>query len=207
MLNKILDMDNAFFRALKKLGYIWWLHILWLLCSLPIITAGAATTALVFACMRLRDNDEAVMRNFFTSFKRNFVQSTVLFCLFLVAGLVLVFDIIAAGQLDSAFGSVLRISTLALMLLYCVSLLYVFAIQAKFVNTIRNTLKYSFIVAGKYLKYTLHICFIAAVFVWLNTTIVFVNFFTLSMGFGIAVYILSGYYNKIFNKILELNVV
>ena len=67
MLNKILDMDNAFFRALKKLGYIWWLHILWLLCSLPIITAGAATTALVFACMRLRDNDEAVMRNFFTS--------------------------------------------------------------------------------------------------------------------------------------------
>lgn len=207
MLNKILDMDNAFFRALKKLGYIWWLHILWLLCSLPIITAGAATTALVFACMRLRDNDEAVMRNFFTSFKRNFVQSTVLFCLFLVVGLVLAFDIIAAGQLDSAFGSVLRISTLAIMLPYCVSLLYVFAIQAKFVNTIRNTLKYSFIVAGKYLKYTLQICFIAAVFVWLNTTIVFVNFFTLSMGFGIAAYLLSGYYNKIFNKILELNAV
>lgn len=205
MLSRILDMDNGFFRGLRRLGYIWWLHILWLLCSLPVITAGAASTALIFSCMRLHDNDEKVTHNFLTSFKQNFIQSTILFCIFLIMGFVIAFDIMAGSSLDSAFGSILRLGALALILPYCVSLLYAFAIQAKFVNAIKDTLRYSMIIAKKYLKYTLQILCIAGIFVWINTTIVLANFFTLSMGVGVFVYFLSGRYNRIFNSILELH--
>ena len=47
------DMDNPVMRTLSMLADIVILNLLTLFCSLPIITAGAAVTALNDACIRL----------------------------------------------------------------------------------------------------------------------------------------------------------
>ena len=47
------DMDNPVMRTLSMLADVIVLNLLTLLCSLPIVTAGAAITALNDACIRL----------------------------------------------------------------------------------------------------------------------------------------------------------
>lgn len=202
MLNKIFSTDNTIFQFFNTLGYIWWLHILWLICSLPIITIGASTTALCYSCMKLRKKDGYVTQNFFRSFKENFRQSTILFLFFLIIGSVLLADLILTNQIDSGFAGLVRMATLALMVPYVMTLLYAFAVQAKFVNPVVKTLKYSFGVALKYFGYTIQIFLIVAGVLWLNTTIVLANFVTLTIGVGVVGYLVSMYYGRIFEGMI-----
>lgn len=202
MLDRIFDTDNVVFRFFNTVGYVWWLHILWLVCSLPVITMGASTTALCYSCMKLRNREGYVTRNFFHSFKENFRQSTILFLFFLITGGILLLDMVLCSKMDSVKGHLVRYGAIALMIPYSMTLLYAFALQAKFVNPVVKTLQYAFLTAGRYFGYTVQMFLVVAAVLMLNTTIVLANFITLSMGIGIVMYILSIYYNKIFSGIL-----
>lgn len=202
MLGKIFDMDNIVFRFFRIFGYVWWLNILWLVCSLPIITVGASTTALCFACMKLREKDERVTRNFFASFKENFRQSTLIFLIMSAAGGILGMDIILGANSDSVMGHAVRYGALALLIPYGMTLLYVFAVQAKFVNPVRNTLRYSLFLALRNIQYTILMTLLVAAVIILNTTIVLFNYITLTIGTAAVVYAFSPYYNRIFIQII-----
>lgn len=167
-----------------------------------IMAIGASTTALCYSCMKLHEKDENVTKKFFHSFKENFKQSTVIFLIMLLLGVILVFDIIACSQLNSVPGYVIKCCALALTIPYCMTLFYVFALQAKFVNSVKNTFRNAILVALKNIGYTMCIFMIVATVIILNTTIVLANFVTIAMGEGIVMYILSAYYNKIFDKII-----
>lgn len=203
MLDRIFDADNVVFRFLGTVGYIWWLHVLWLLCSLPVITIGASTTALIYSCMKLHNKEGYVTRNFFRSFRENFIQSTILYILFLITGALLLMDLILSGQTAPVAGRFVRYGAIALLIPYFMTLLYVFAVQAKFINPVAKTLRYAFGVSVKYFPYTFQIACVVVIFVILNMTIVLANYVTLSIGVGIVVYILSFYYNKIFSEMIE----
>ena len=63
----------------SKLFDLWMLGILWLLCCIPLITAGAATTALYYAVTHsVKADDGYASTMFLRSFKRNFRQATIL---------------------------------------------------------------------------------------------------------------------------------
>lgn len=203
MLSRIFDTDNIVFRSISTVGYLWWLHILWLVCSLPVVTLGASTTALCYSCMKLHKKEGHVTENFFRSFKENFRQATALFLIFAVVGAVLILDIFAGSSSGTTFGNLVKYCALTLLIPYLLMAVYAFAIQARFINPVGKTLKYSFFMALKYFKFTLQIICVIAAAVMLNTTIVLVNFVTLSMGMGIVMYILTVYYNKIFSKVIE----
>ncbi len=202
MLSRIFDTDNIIFRFFGKVGYIWWLHTLWLVCSLPIITIGASTTALCYSCMKLQKKEGYVTKNFFLSFKENFMQSTILFLIFSIVGILLMLDLILGNQIDFGVGRLVRYGAMALLIPYSMTLLFVFAVQAKFVNSISETIKYAFGVAWRYFKYTFQIFLVVAGVFVLNMTIVLFNVITLSIGVGIVVYVLAIYYNKIFDEII-----
>lgn len=198
MLSRIFDADNVVFRFFTTLGYIWWLHILWLICSLPIITLGASTTALCYSSMKLRKQEGYVTRNFFKSFRENFVQSTILFVIFLAGGAILLADIILSNQMGGQLGGMFKAGAFVLLVPYSITLLYVFAVQARFVNSITRTIQYSFVLASKHFIYTIQMAILVGLVLYLNTTIVLANFITLSIGVGIIAYFMSAYYNRIF---------
>ena len=63
----------------SKLFDLWMLGILWLLCSIPVFTVGASTTALYYAVTHsVRSDDGYASGMFFRSFRRNFRQATIL---------------------------------------------------------------------------------------------------------------------------------
>ena len=77
--------ESKFSQMMIKLSYSCWLNLLWLICSIPVFTLGAATTALYDVSLKIvRDEETSITRQFFRSFRRNFRQSTVLWLILLV---------------------------------------------------------------------------------------------------------------------------
>ena len=48
----LCNTDKPLFAVLTKLTYSAYLNILWLVCSLPIVTIGASTTALFYVTLQ-----------------------------------------------------------------------------------------------------------------------------------------------------------
>lgn len=200
MLERVFHSDNVVFRTINTIGYIWYIHLLWLVCSLPIVTMGASTSAMVYTFLKLRAQEGYVTKNFFQSFKENLKQSTILFLLYAVVGAILILDLIFGNQTVGEIGGVVRIGAWILIFPYGMSLLYVFAIQAKFVNNVKNTIAYSFLLSLRHIGLTIQMVLIVGAVIYLNCVYYLANYITLSMGIGLVGYFLSAYYQRIFAK-------
>ena len=87
---RFFSYESKFSQLLLKLCYACYLNLLWFVCSLPIVTIGASTTALYYTCLKIvRDEDSHVGATFFRAFRENFKQSTVLWLILLGIGLFL----------------------------------------------------------------------------------------------------------------------
>ena len=85
--------ESKFSQALLKLCNACYLNILWFLCSIPVFTAGAATTALYYTTLKMvQGDDTGVTTLFFRGFRQNFKQGTTLWLILLAAGALLAGD-------------------------------------------------------------------------------------------------------------------
>ena len=79
-------------RALSLLADVALLNLLWLVCSIPILTLGASTAAL-YACLFARQRGESCgARAFFCAFRVSFQRATAFWAIALFAGIVLYTD-------------------------------------------------------------------------------------------------------------------
>ena len=87
VMDKILDPENAFFSAVSRIVDMFLLSILWVLTSLPVITAGAASTGLYYAVVKsVRSQRSYPAREFFRGFRDNFCRATVIWTGILLIG-------------------------------------------------------------------------------------------------------------------------
>ena len=69
MLQGLFNYDNPVWRFIGKLGDLILLNLLWLICCIPVFTAGAATTAVYYVTLKLvRDEDDSTIRSFLPLF-------------------------------------------------------------------------------------------------------------------------------------------
>lgn len=127
----------------------------------------------------------------------NFVRYLIL----IVVGIVMVYPLL--WMVGATFVKFIKYGAIALLIPYFMMLLYTFAIQSKFVHPVLQTLRFAFLVAWRYFRYTLQIALVVAAVLILNMTIVLANYVTLSIGVGFVVYVLCLYYDKIFMEIIE----
>lgn len=201
MLKSIFSPDNPVFRFIIKIGYCWWLNILWLATSIPVITIGASTTALVYSTMKLHKDEGYPTKNFFHSFKENFRQATIIWLIYLAAGALLMLGAVYWNQSRISGHFFAQAVIWAMILLYVMSISYVFAIQSKFVNPISRTIIYSFLLPLRNLKETLLILVTVAAVVYFNVTTIFmVNFWTLNLGIGLIAFLFAVFYSNVFEK-------
>lgn len=72
MLEAIFNPENAFFCFVNKMLDLILLSLLWALCCLPVVTAGAASTALYYAVVKsVRRQRSYPVREFLRSFRAN----------------------------------------------------------------------------------------------------------------------------------------
>ncbi len=148
--------DNIIVRALSKICDMVCLNILWLICSIPIITIGASTAALYTVMLKMVKNEEGyIFRGFFKAFKSNFKQSTIMWIVILLLGIVCWIDYRVAEVMPGMGGSIMRIIFLLLGFILLSVTIYIFPLTARYENTIRNTVRNALILTVGKLPYTL----------------------------------------------------
>ncbi len=159
MLSNIFNYDNPVWRFMGKFCDILLLNILWTLCSIPIVTIGASTTAVYYVTLKLvRDEEGPTVRSFFRSFKENFKQATVIWLILLVAGLLIGFDLYFFLMLRtgaSAFRTVMVAIFGAFALIYLFIALFIFPLQARFYSSVKRTFLNAFFVSVRHCFHSL----------------------------------------------------
>lgn len=129
-----LNPDSGFSRIMGEIFDYLKLGFLFLLFSLPIVTAGAAATAAMFVGMKLvRGEAPKLWRPFWQSFRQNFRQATMATLFLLVLAAILGFDWYQLFQMESTMPvriarGLVFLTALAIMM----AALYVFPILARF---------------------------------------------------------------------------
>lgn len=196
----LFNPENKFWNFIAKITDACLISILWLICSLPLITVGASTAALYdFTMNQVKDREGAIIKSFFASFRANFKKATVIW-LIEVGGIVfLAYDIIAAWNLylNTGIPGLLLLSAVACFTLIFLScLMYVYPLQAVFNFPLKKTLGNSFIMAMANLHVTLTLFVIVALEC---VAIYYVSgffFFFIGLGIFFSSYFITGVFGK-----------
>lgn len=148
--------QSRFHAAVSALIDMVWAGFLWLLCSLPLLTVGAASTALYYVTVKcVRHERGSLTRSFFRAFRENFRQATMLWLLLLLYVLIGLADIRILGSMgvrqDNPLYYVSRLLLLPALLLYP----WLFAFLSRFENSLGATLKFSAYLAMRHFGRTL----------------------------------------------------
>ena len=133
-----------------------WLGLLWLVCSLPVLTLGAASTALYYAMVKsVRHERGHATKEFFRAFRMNFRQATVLWLICLGVLAVGLADVYAFSRMGVKRGDFLYVLSRLLLLPVPVLFPWIFAFLSRFQNTVAGTLRFAVYLAGRRLPQTL----------------------------------------------------
>ena len=130
----IFGYGGSFVNICDKLFDIMALGFLWILCSLPLVTIGASTTALYYAVVKcIKKNNGYIVREFFRSFKLNLVPGTFIWIVVVAATLAMNLNIgILMKETDGYLG-LFFICVYALVSVFILAVsCYVFPALARF---------------------------------------------------------------------------
>lgn len=195
--------DNVVMRGIGKIGDMICLNVMWLICCIPIVTIGASTTALYTVMLRLVKNEEGyIFRGFFKAFKSNFKQSTIIWLIILILGIVWTIDFRVAGLLPGTAGVVLSAIFLTLGSLLLSVTIYIFPLTARYENGIKATFKNALILTAAKLPYTLLMAAVTIVAViaslWSTFTLMFSLPLWLMIGGSLIAWVNSYILRKVF---------
>lgn len=199
------NYDNPVWRFIGKFWDLIVLNVLFIVCSLPIFTIGASTTAVYYVTLKLvRDEEGYTIRSFFKSFKENFKQATIIWLILLVAGCILFMDFFFF--IRNPIGNMtLRTIMVAIFggftIIWGAISLYVFPILSRFYNPVKKTLFNAFFMSLRHILQTIGI---AA----LDIGLVFITLFVLPQigilfilfGFPLLAFMNSYFFNHVFQK-------
>lgn len=181
-MNNFFNPENAVMQFITKIVYSVYLNILWFICCIPIITAGASTTALFYVTLKMARNEEGnLTKSFFSAFKSNFRQSTKIWLILLVLGIILGVDGYALYHLrfENAFWTIITAIFIVAVVAYAIILMYIFPLTARFDNTIFAMFKNSLIIGMRFL-----LCTVLMASIYFAMAVVVVRILTPAIIFG-----------------------
>ena len=194
----MFQYDSPIMSVLNKITDIIILNICTLICCLPIVTIGASLTAAHYTALKMhRDTDNYVLRNFFRSFRQNLKQSTLIWLLWCVLTFLFITSYRIYGQIEGMM-SILQGCITAILIFWMMLTLWLFPLQARFVNSIRSFFVQAFVLACKHLFRTILMLLVTAggSLMWF----VGARFFWLPIlcGFSVPIYLCAMIYNRVF---------
>lgn len=147
-MSRFFDIDSPVMRFLTRVADLMILNILMILCCIPIVTMGAGFTGLHYVLLKMVRNEEGyIARGFFKSFKENFKQATIIWLVILLFICIFVGDWLIFNYSSLEFPQALIVLLLALFVVVCMVICYVFPVLSRFDNTVFNTFKNSLFMA------------------------------------------------------------
>lgn len=137
-----MNFDSPIVGFLSRIFDFIILNLLWIICSLPIITVGASTSALYYCMMKIiRETESGIVKMFFRAFKENLKQGCSLAIIFMATGAFLVFDLYMCMTLQTDIGSFVALVLCIMLIIWMVLISFAFPLLAQFENTTKNIIK------------------------------------------------------------------
>lgn len=169
-MDEFFSSEGPLFGFLHQLGNLILLSIIFIVCSLPVVTFGTASSALYYAVVKsVRRGRSYPAKEYFKAFKRNLVNGSILTLLFGgIAALVLNNRIlinqaaigdpgaaanVIMGEPDGSMLTLYIVYDGILILLACV-VIWLFPVLSRFAMKLTDILKLSFVIAVRYFYYT-----------------------------------------------------
>lgn len=197
----LFNMNSGFFKFINRLLDVLFLNFLWIICSLPIVTIGAATCAAFSISLKMVDDEEGYIgKAFFKEFKKNFKQGTLMWMI--TAPCIYILYLLWQLVIKSEDINIIVIIGVILLTAMAISInLYSYPLIARYENSLRNIIKNSFGICLQYFVKTI----ILTVVVVIEIGIIMWNRWTLLAGIIIGpefiIYTISGVSKKIFLQI------
>lgn len=201
-MDKLFSMEGNLLNKMEKIADMVLLNVLWIICCIPILTAGSATTALYSVMLKMvKDEESYIVRSFFYAFKENFKQSTIIWMLFLGA-LGLISVDFYFWNLKIGMGKIIIIPFAIILFLAVITLQYTSPILAFFENSTSKVLKNAFLMATSYIPYTILILAVnlSPWILLLFSNLMISSFWNLVIGFSFSAWINAHIFRKIFEK-------
>lgn len=178
----LFNLDGPVLQFINKIVYSVYLNILWFICSIPIITIGASTTALFYVTLKMSKNEEGnITKAFFRSFRENFRQGTLIWLILLALGIVLGVDgyVLYHMRFENLFWTLCTAVFCVAAAAYAVILMYIFPLLARFDNTTGAMFKNALFIGIRFL-----FCTILMAAVYFVMLLVVIRIFTPAVIFG-----------------------
>lgn len=152
-MNEWFSTDGPIFAWLDKLGQMILLSFLWLVGCVPIVTIATSTTALYYAVIKsVRRGRGDALKEFLHSYKANLRRGIPITIVVLILGAVLFANVHISLAQGSGTLPTANLIGLAILLLLTV---YICPILSRFTMRARDVWKLSFVMAIRFLPYTL----------------------------------------------------
>ena len=206
-MRNLFSYDGLIYRFFSTVCDLILINLLWLVCSIPLITIGAATTAVHYSCQKYARGEGTFFKNFFHAFRQNWKQSTIVWLLILLLAACFLLDYSLLIPLVFP-GKMVMVIILWILIFLCVMAShYVFALIAQFENTIKNYLINSVLFSVQNILTSLLICLptVIIVFLLLFDLNLFIRLgaLWLLLGISVPVYIQTKLLSKVFQPYIS----
>lgn len=201
----LFSLNSPFARGINKLVMMLYVGILWFLCSLPILTMGAATAALFEVLLQaVKDQEGYIARRFFQAFRGNLKQGLQLGIPLVLAQVVFAFDFFYYSVFWGEGYQVQTIVFAVLSLLVLTLFPFVFAAMAKFGNTASGHFRMAVTIMVRCPGWTVAVLAIQALMVFL---IWFFVYFPALFIMGISGYLEAVIFDHVFQRLIDRGII
>ncbi len=153
---KLFDINNPVWRFMGRLADIFLLTVLWAVCSLPVITIGASTTALYYVTLKMAEGKEGyIIKDFFGSLKENFGHATPVWLIMLAIGLFFGWDLYYYYHLPMRAAVLVFWMFVVLAVVYLFILTIIFPLAARFDLGIKKLFFMAFMISMKNISWVM----------------------------------------------------
>lgn len=200
-MGKLFSLDSPVMQFLSKMADLMILNLLTIVCCIPVITGGAAITAMYYMTLKIAKGEDCyIVKGYFKSFKENFRQATVIWLMVLVLSAILIGDLLILNYTDMAANKVMFVLVILIAVIALFTATYVFPVLSRFENTIKNTIKNSLLMSIMNLPRTVLILFFNLISPFLLfVTVEYLPAWFL-IGISVPAYLCSLQFVKIFKK-------
>ncbi|MCI9166802.1 MAG: YesL family protein [Dorea sp.] len=181
-MRSLFNLDGPVLQFINKITYSVYLNILWFICCIPIVTAGASTTALFYVTLKIVKNEEGnITKAFFRSFRANLKQGTKIWLILLFLGAILCTDgyVLYHLRFENIFWTLCTAVFFVAAAAYAIVLMYIFPLLARFDNTVGAMFKNALFIGVRFL-----VCTAMMAAVYFMMVLVVIRVFTPAVIFG-----------------------
>lgn len=210
-MKNLFSLDNPFIQFLTRVGDLILLNAMFLVCCLPVVTAGASMAALTKVTQDMAfETDAGIVKSFLRGFRANFKQATIVWLVELVVIVSLGCDLLLImTYFEGTFAKVMYILLALLAVLVTCVTAYMIPLLVRYENSLKQHLSNAVVLAVIKLPKTIGLVLLnlLPLLILLLSVQVFIQtlIFWVIIGFGFVSYIESCMLKSVFTELEKGN--